>query len=73
VTKTFNAIICSAVVALLAATGAQACGNPGDQLLADSVLAKTDTSTQQAAPKDQRTTEQGGKTEQSGKTELGGK
>jgi hypothetical protein len=67
VTKTFAAIICSAAVALLAATGAQACGNPGDQLLADSVLARTDTSAQQVAPKDQRTTEQGGKTEQGGR------
>lgn len=66
-TKSFAAIVCFAAVTLLAATGAQACGNPGDQLLADSVLAQTDTNAQQAAPKDQRTTEQGGKTEQDGR------
>jgi hypothetical protein len=60
VTKSFAALILSAAVTLLTAAGAQGCGNPGDQLLADPVV-KADTSAKQANPKDQPVTFQGEK------------
>ena len=60
-TKSFAAFTCVVAVALLAATGVQASGNPGDALLADPVVTKSETTTQQATPKNERTTEQGGK------------
>jgi hypothetical protein len=61
VTKSFAAFTCVVAVALLAATGVQASGNPSDALLADPVVTKAETSAQQSGPKDQGTTEQGGK------------
>lgn len=64
VTKSFAAIICFAAMVLLASTGAHGCGNPADALTADPALTQTDTSAQQAAPKDRRPTEQGEKSEQ---------
>jgi hypothetical protein len=60
VTRSFAAIICFAVT-LLASTGAQGCGNPGDALLADPVITKAETTAQQSGPKDQQPTDQGGK------------
>jgi hypothetical protein len=65
VNKVFAAIICLAAVTL-PATGAHGCGNPADALLADAALVQTEASAQQAAPKDQGPTEQGGKAEQAG-------
>ena len=59
-TKSFAALILSAAVTLLAATAAQGCGNPGDQLRADPVV-KADTSAQQANPKDRPVTLDGDK------------
>jgi hypothetical protein len=61
VTKSFAAFTCVVAVTLLAATGVQASGNPGDALLADPVVTKSETTAQQATPKDSSRTEQGGK------------
>jgi hypothetical protein len=61
VTKSFAAFTCVVALTLLAATGAQGCGNPGDALLADPVVTKSETTAQQATPKNERTTEQGDK------------
>ena len=57
-TRYFTAIVCFAAV-MLAATSAQGCGNPGDELRAGPVPAKIETSAQQT--KHQPTTELGGK------------
>jgi hypothetical protein len=60
VTKSFAAFTCVVAVALIAATGVQACGSPGE-LLADPVLTQKDTITQPAGPKDESRTVQGEK------------
>jgi hypothetical protein len=61
VTKSFAALICIVAVALLGATGAQGCGNPGDALMAEPVSTKAESSGPQAATKDQPATLQGTK------------
>ena len=60
-TKSFAAFTCVVALTLLAATGVQACGNPGDALRADPGVTKSEPTAQQATPKNERTTEQGDK------------
>ena len=67
-TKSFAAFTCLVAVTLLAATGAQGCGNPGDALLADSgACTKSDTT--RAASGSQEPADDGArrKTEQDGR------